>query len=608
MELASAAARPAEVDAPHWQRLAAARSADDYYAAWLALQCTLVDGIARGVLVLGAPGVGPYAPVSVWPAGENPSHELAEAAGRALETHAAVASLGPAAAVVAVPIMIDGQLHGVVALEGAPRHDEALRRLVEQVQWGLFGIESALHNQQAVIEQTTRERLVATLDLMASVLTEVGFERAAQALATDLATRLDCDRVSIGFVRDQHAEVLAVSHSAEFGERMNLIRAIAMAMDEALDQKSIVVLPPSPDVVLVTRDHAALARLHGCDNLLTIPFALEAGSLGAFCFERPAGRAFDVAAIELCQAVVALTSRVLEEKRCNERLLAVRIRDAAAGELRKFTGPRHFARKLAATAFMLLALFFAFATGQHRVGASASLEGAVRRVLVAPFDGYVATSLQRAGDVVKAGALLATLDDSDIRLEYFKWVSQRSQYAKQYADDMARHDRAQANIALAQMQQAEAQINLAAEQINRTQIAAPFDGLVVNGDLSQALGNSVKRGQVLFEVSPLNAYRVVLEVADGEIDGLALGQSGTLMLTALPDQVFPIKVTHLTPIVIAREGRSYFRVEALLERQSERLRPGMEGVAKIDVGQRKLFWIWTHKLFDWLRLSLWSWL
>jgi hypothetical protein len=33
----------------------------------------------------------------------------------------------------------------------------------------------------------------------------------------------------------------------------------------------------------------------------------------------------------------------------------------------------------------------------------------------------------------------------------------------------------------------------------------------------------------------------------------------------------------------------------------------MAGIAKIDAGRRRLFWIWTHGLFDWLRLWVWSW-
>ena len=36
--------------------------------------------------------------------------------------------------------------------------------------------------------------------------------------------------------------------------------------------------------------------------------------------------------------------------------------------------------------------------------------------------------------------------------------------------------------------------------------------------------------------------------------------------------------------------------------------PGMQGVAKIHIDERKLVWIWTRSTTDWLRLWLWSWL
>jgi hypothetical protein len=49
-------------------------------------------------------------------------------------------------------------------------------------------------------------------------------------------------------------------------------------------------------------------------------------------------------------------------------------------------------------------------------------------------------------------------------------------------------------------------------------------------------------------------------------------------------------------------------VEAELERKSDRLRPGMEGVGKVYIGQRKLIWIWTHEIVNWIRLKLWSWM
>ncbi|PKN35162.1 MAG: hypothetical protein CVU61_04100, partial [Deltaproteobacteria bacterium HGW-Deltaproteobacteria-19] len=58
----------------------------------------------------------------------------------------------------------------------------------------------------------------------------------------------------------------------------------------------------------------------------------------------------------------------------------------------------------------------------------------------------------------------------------------------------------------------------------------------------------------------------------------------------------------------AEEGKNYFRVEAMLDNMSPRLRPGMEGVGKIEVDRRLMISIWTRGLIDWFRLRLWSWL
>jgi hypothetical protein len=47
-------------------------------------------------------------------------------------------------------------------------------------------------------------------------------------------------------------------------------------------------------------------------------------------------------------------------------------------------------------------------------------------------------------------------------------------------------------------------------------------------------------------------------------------------------------------------------LEAQVQGAPERLRPGMEGIGKVVVGERSLLWIWTHGFVDWLRLTLWN--
>ena len=68
------------------------------------------------------------------------------------------------------------------------------------------------------------------------------------------------------------------------------------------------------------------------------------------------------------------------------------------------------------------------------------------------------------------------------------------------------------------------------------------------------------------------------------------------------------EIVQVTPVASAKDGINFFRVEARLSAPSDRLRPAIEGVAKIQVDRRRLIWIWTHGAVDWLRLALWKWL
>ena len=125
----------------------------------------------------------------------------------------------------------------------------------------------------------------------------------------------------------------------------------------------------------------------------------------------------------------------------------------------------------------------------------------------------------RAGDIVQQGDLLFSLDDRDLRLERLKWASQKLQSKREYSEAVAKYDRARAKILSAQMEQAEAEIALLDEEIKRTRVTAPFDSFVVTGDLSQALGSPVERGDIMFELAPLNSYRVILEVDErGDVE------------------------------------------------------------------------------------------
>ena len=593
-----------------WARLAHAGDAGSFSAHWLDLQCRAFDGVIRGAVILRGSEAAAFAPVALWPEGIEGSPRLAAVVERALQQRQVVvdgvtrAGRRQEPVFIAHPILVDDELYGAAALEVDGRPEAAIRDLVERLAWGMGWLEALARRKTF----TSKARLVTVLELIATSLQHERFQAAATAVVTELAATFGCERVAIGFMKGRHIQVRALSHSAAFAKKANLIRAIEASMDEACDQLATVNYPArAGGPFQVTRAHAELRELHGTGAVCTVPLTAGAHVLGALVLELPAGSEFDPRTVELCEHAALLVGPVLDVKRREDRWLARKAADSLATHLRHLVGPRHVALKLWVLGAVLLVAFFALVEGDYMITADASLEGKVQRAVTASLQGYVAEARARAGDVVKKGDLLAAMDDRDLRLERQKLVSQGAQQESERRQAIAEGNRARAGILMAQQGQVRAQMELVDEQLVRTRILAPFDAVVVKGDLSQSLGAAIERGNVLFELAPLDTYRIIMKVDERDITTVAVGQTGRLALTSMPNREIPLVVDKITPVSVIDQGRNFFRVEAVAKGEIDKLRPGMEGVGKIQIERRTLFWIWTHKLTHWVRMWVWSW-
>lgn len=616
-QVADLAARRAYEQA--WRRFAQHQSAEEFCSSWLLIQCHDIGGVSDGVVVLLKPGTSAFAPVAYFPENPKDRAHLARVSERALQEGRGIVEAGEAPAEasaagpryqLAYPVRLDGEVRGVVGLEIDWRPEPQLQAAMRELQWGSGWIEVLLR-RHADPTETERLRLKLALDLVATLLEHPGLKESANAFTTELAARLGCDRVTLGLLDGQRVKLCAVSHSPQFEQRANLMRAVERAMEESVDQAETVVYPPEhEDRAVVARAHDALLQESGAGSAATFPLGHGERLIGALTLERPAGTRFDVPTLEICAAVAAAAGPIIELKQVNETSLPAHAGRSAKSLWEKLVGPGYLGWKFGAAGVLAVAAFFSVATGEFRISANSTVEGSVQRAITAPINGFVVEAALRAGDTVRQGQVIGRLDDRDLRLERVKLLSQREQYSRQYREAMGKRERAQALIVSAQIAQSEAQLALVEEQLARTALVAPFDGVIVSGDLSQNLGSPVERGQVLFEVAPLADFRIVLQVDERDISHVISGQHGELTVTSMPGERFPFAVNKITSVNTAKEGRNFFRVEALVDAaQAEpRLRPGMEGVGKIYVDERKLVWIWTRSFVDWVRLWIWSWL
>ncbi len=615
--------RAAERRATLWAVLhddAAAQA--DYFAAWLALQCESLPGATGGLLLLRTAAGGSHAQ-ALWPSHYDPT-DLTRLAERALsETRLVVAwgraaNQGSVALFVAQPLGPDGAPHAAVAIAmvvpgGIDRADpEAIGRQLRAAAGWL----DAWRWRQPLEAARTRIAIAAAgLDILAATGEHRGLTASAMALVNTVAARLGCDRASLGLARRSGVVLRAVSHAAEFQEGGRIADAIEDAMDEALTQNTMLALPePEGGPRRVTISHRVLRAATGTGTGNT-------GGLASIVLPGPGGRPAAVLTLErhaspftaddlhLAETIAALTGPVIGLHAAERRWISGRARDMLEDGLRTLFGAGRPLVKLLALLALALVATLAVVQGEYRVTARAVVEGEIQRSAVAPFDGYIRTAPVRAGDTVRAGAVLATLDDRDLVLDRLKWTAEREKLVQKHREALAKSERATMAVAAAQLAQAEAELALAEEKLARSRITAPFDAVVVSGDLRQMLGSPIERGKVLFELAPLDAWRLVIQADEREIRWLAEGQRGLLALASQPTVRLPVLVERITPVAVAEDGRNFFRVEARIESDAAAaLRPGMEGIAKIETGPRRLLWIWTHSLLDWLRLFAWHWL
>lgn len=604
----------AKQESAAWARFSAPDSMSEFCSGWLAILCGQVDRVAGALVLLGSGEDGQYSPVAVWPDASHNLRHLGSTAQSTLQQRRGVvaesASSQTASAVTLIgyPVEVDGVLRGAVVMEIRPRPEAEVQRALRLLHWGSAWLIAEFRQQSLAQQQMRAERLGLAQQVLATALQESALRASALAVANDLAARLGCERVGIGFLRHDDCIVEAISHTSTFDPRTDFVRLLAEAMEEVPDLGQSLVHPPLNGDAIGGLAHATLAGSRGDVAVLSVALTNDNETIGVLTLERKREKPFDAADLELCETTGQLLGPIFAMKQ--REALGVLSRSAIAARRggTMLFGPRHPGLKLVALVSVLAIAALALATTTYRVTSKVAIEGAVQRAMVAPYQGYVAESLVRAGETVRQGQILARLDDRDLRLERARWASESEQMARRYRQAAAAQERAAMTIAAAQEDQARAQLALVEERLARATLTAPFDGIVVVGDLSQLLGSPVEQGKVLFEVAPLDAYRVILNVDERDIAEMAVGQRGELALSGMPYDRLPFTVRNITPISTAQDGRNFFRVEAQLDSASVRLRPGMEGVGKVQVGERKLLWVWTHSLLEWVQLALWRWL
>jgi multidrug efflux pump subunit AcrA (membrane-fusion protein) len=121
--------------------------------------------------------------------------------------------------------------------------------------------------------------------------------------------------------------------------------------------------------------------------------------------------------------------------------------------------------------------------------------------------------------------------------------------------------------------------------------------------LKRSEGISLSVGQPLYEVAPVERMIAHLDVLQGELSHVAVGQQVEVSLEAFPGENGSGTIARIHPRSEPRDGASVFVAEVVIENAAGRLRPGMKGTARVTTSNQPIGWIVLHG--PWRELVRW---
>lgn len=468
--------------------------------------------------------------------------------------------------------------------------------------------------------------------LSESVLQAIDSDGSAKSVAiaiVNVVKRLcGCQRVSLAFTKsiqsDKGFSLIALSDQVNIDQKRLLPAQIKAAMEECASGARRCCFPDETslnDQADLLPAHAALFEDQGCCPSLSLAFpgpqqhecqklngaikVFEPSISLVILLERPSAQPFSTAQVNAIEQLLAPVLRTLcmlleRESSWLDRIVSC-CNQLISSDLYRRLHLRHWFR--IGVCIALLAAFIV--PVPHRVSARAVIQAKDQQVIVAPQTGFVATSHTRAGDSVKKDQLLATLDTRELQLSANKWRSETRKNQQALDRALATRDKPKLAALRADATRISAELASIENQLARSELRAPFDGVVLSGDLSQSLGAAVAQGDTLYTIASSDEYELILEVDERDVGLIKKGQDVRVRMAALPDETWHASVDSVLPVAVGSPDANVFHVPALLAERSARLRAGMEGVAKLYAGKRAFMWVYTRTLREQIKLMFW---
>lgn len=197
-------------------------------------------------------------------------------------------------------------------------------------------------------------------------------------------------------------------------------------------------------------------------------------------------------------------------------------------------------------------------------------------------------------DLIRAEAGLKK--DESFYKRYQKLFEEKLISEEQLEAAKAQYDisKAQQQAILYQIEQAQASLQSAMDDLSKTVYNSPIDGIITSlrveeGEIAM-IGTMNNPGTILMTIADLSVMEVEVEVDETDVIGVEIGQMAEVRVDAFPDQTIQGKVTEIGSSALQKvtssEESKDFKVIITLENPPENLKPGLSATTDIITAEK----------------------
>ena len=433
------------------------------------------------------------------------------------------------------------------------------------------------------------------LELVGKTECSATLKDACLKIANELQSLFRCEYVAVGLKTSNVAScrLMAISSMAEFDHQSRTTRIIRNAFDEAMLRGVYTSYPAQSErQASPALGHKKLSKHMRCEAAITIPLMNQND--------------------ELMGAITILGNRDLDRTSSTRNLINALqhplgscvevVRMAEGGFVRKlqrmFVSKEKTKTKWAVCALLLIGALSMMVPIQYRVKSKCTAEPVMRSASVAPHDGLLESTFAEPGDMVTQGQILAKMDGREIGFNISRTVADKNRASAVADSELASGNVSKSIEADLERRGYESQLSVLRYKQDNLEIKSTIDGIVLSGSIDKRENFPVTLGQTLYEVAPISPLRVELAIPADEIMNVSPGQVVKFRFDGFGTETIVGSVERIRPSSTIRDDENVFIAEAILENKDGRVRPGMNGFARIYGDERTLGWSLFHRPWE----------